>query len=223
MRSSFFFRLPLFLLILLASACAIVAPGFATVTFYDFGAGISESKLLDAYPVKLLVEDLRPQVVAFKKMARFVGTAENGMGEPRDVLNRDGCPEPVSVHRTPHCLSLAESIRHRLKNESTLPSADSAKPLVLIEIRQWQTRAGSNLRLDYALDVFLRSSSGETLSKASVHGEDEVIDTQAIGKINFENHEAKEHVLSLLVSGALDAKMNLLLAGPFREALSRQR
>lgn len=207
----------------LSSSCTWVHPNFATVTYYDYGVGVPEDRPLDPYPVTVLVEDLRPQILTRKKIPLFVGRAENGLGEARDVLNRDDCPVPVSVHRTPHCRSLAESIRHRLKTAKTSPSPENAKGLLLLEIRQWETHAASDLELDYSLDIYLRSSSGERLGNVSLAGQGEVIDTQNLGKMNFANHEAKENQLSLLVSGVLDDKLNQLLTGSLKEALERLR
>lgn len=207
----------------LTSACSWVSPDFATIDYYDYGAGVPEHRLLDPYPVKLLVEDLRPEILTLEKIPLFVGRAENGWGRARDVLNRDDCPGPVSVHQTSHCRSLAESIRHRLKNAKTYPVPEMAKALVLVEIRQWETRAGADLRLDYALDVFLRSASGERLANASVEGQDERINTENLGKMTLANHEAREHQLSLRVTAALDDQLNQLLQGAFKDALERLR
>lgn len=211
MRASFFCSLGLVIMIFGISGCSIISPDFATVTYYDYGSGILERRPLDSYPVKLLVTDLRPQIVALQKLPQFVGMAENGLGEPRAVLNRDGCPVPVGVHQTPHCLSFAESVRHQLKNEKTFPPDAMAKGLVMIEILQWQTQAGQDLRLDYALNVSLRSANGEALGKASIQGLGEVIDTQNVGPMSWANHEAKEHLLSLVVSGVLRQKLDHLL------------
>jgi hypothetical protein len=207
----------------LTAGCTWVSPDFATVDYYDYGAGIPAHRQLDPYPVKLLVEDLRPEILTRQKTPLYVGRAENGIGEARDVLNRDDCPVPISVHRTPHCRSLAESIRHRLKSAHTAPTPEDAKALVLVEVREWATHAGADLRLDYALDVYLRASSGAPLGHARIASQGEVIDTENLGKMNFANHEAKTHQLSLIITHVLDAKLAQLLEGPFNEALERLR
>jgi hypothetical protein len=223
MRSTFFGLMQLISWSLLVSGCAIVTPDFATVTYYDYGAGIPDQRPLDPYPVTLQVKDLRPLVVSHEKEPQFVGVAENGFGEPRDVLNRDDCPIPVSVHQTPHCRSLAESLRERLQWPNPSASNQDSKGSVLIDIRQWQTHAGSDLRLDYALHASLRSASGETLTQVDIHGAGERIDTRKIGVMTFANHEAKEYLLSLIVSAVLDEKLHRLVSGPFAGALSRLR
>lgn len=153
-------------MLLMTAGCSWVSPDFATVDYYDYGAGVPKHRLLDSYPVKLLVQDLRPEILTLEKIPLYVGRAENGLGEARDVLNRDDCPVPISVHRTPHCRSFAESIWHRLKSAKNTPAPEDAKGLVLVEIRQWETHAGGDLRLDYSLDVYLRASSGGTLGNA---------------------------------------------------------
>ena len=223
MRSTFFGLMHLVILSLLTASCAIVTPDFATVTYYDYGAGIPDQRPLDPYPVTLQVKDLRPSVVSQEKEPQFVGMAENGFGEPRDVLNRDDCTVPVSVHRTPHCRSFADSVRDRLKWPKPSTSDQESKGSVLIEIRQWQTHAGSDLRLDYALHASLRSANGETLRQADIQGAGERIETRKIGVMTFANHEAKEHRLSLIVSAVLDEKLHRLVSGPFAGALSKLR
>lgn len=213
----------LFALVALTSGCTWVRPDFATVDSYDYGAGLPEPRPLDSFPVTLLVKDLRPSILSLKKTPTYVGRAENGWGDARDVLNRDNCSAPVSVHRTPHCRSLAESIQNRLKSTKTLVPPQNAKGLLLIEIWQWETRAAGDLKLDYALEVYLRSPTGERLGTASLSGMAELIDIQNIGEMAWANHEAKEHELSLLLSGKLDAKLDQLLKGQIMEALERLR
>lgn len=199
--------------------CFMVAPGVATVTYYDFGAGLPVILPLDAYPVTLLVRDLRPEVVSRRKNPLYVGMAENGMGESRDVFNRDDCPVPVSVHATPHCRSLADSVALRLKSPATTPKAGASKGMVIVELKSWSTRAGSTMTLDYAIELYVRSATGENLaaSKASANGEN--IDVERIGEIGFFNHAKREEQLSVVVANVLDDKLKSLLTPPVTEAL----
>lgn len=41
--------------------------------------------------------------------------------------------------------------------------------------------------------------------------------------MNFANHQAKTHQLSLIITRVLDAKLTQLLEGPLKEALERLR
>lgn len=213
----------LFSLVALSSGCSWVRPDFATVDSYDYGVGLREPRPIDSFPVTILVKDLRPSILSLKKTPTYVGRAENGWGEARDVLNRDNCAAPVSVHRTSHCRSLAESIQNRLKSTTTFVPPENANGLLLIKIWQWETRAAADLKLDYALEVYLRSSTGERLGSATLSGEGELIDIQNIGVMTWSNHEAKEQDLSRLVSGKLEAKLDQLLKGQIMEALERLR
>lgn len=197
----------------LLSGCTWVSPGIATVTYYDFGAALPVLRPLDAYAVKLIVQDLRPEVLSRKKIPLFVGTAENGWGEARDVFNRDDCPVPVSVHRTPHCRSLAESIALRLKSPETLPTAATFSPLVMVEIKGWATQAGADLRLDYDIEMYVRSATGERLATSHVQGQQERVDTTEIADMGFANHVGKEDQLSRLISKTMDTKLDQLLQG----------
>ncbi len=197
----------------------MMTPGISTVTYYNYGAAMPLLRPLDAYPINVLVQDLRPEVLSLKKIPLYVGKAENGFGEVRDVLNRDDCPVPVSVHRTPHCLSFAESLSHRLKSSKTLPSKEVSKGLLLVEIRTWDTHAESDLFLDYAIDVYLRSNRGERLGSASIQGTHEKIETQEIGRMSFANHVEKEARLSAIVARVLDEKIAQLLKDPLQKAL----
>lgn len=203
----------------LFAGCALTTPSVATVTYYNYGAAMPLLRPLDAYPINILVQDLRPAILGLKKIPLYVGMAENGLGAPHDVLNRDGCTIPVSVHRTPHCRSFAESLSHRLKSPKTNPAADASKGLLIVEIRSWETHAGTELWLDYAIEVYLRSKTGAKLASAKIEGIHEKIDTQALGKMGFVNHVEKEELLSAIISGVLDAKIAELLKGPLQNAL----
>jgi hypothetical protein len=209
--------------LLLGPGCTFVAPGIATVTYYDYGAALPVIRPLDAYAINLIVEDLRPDILSRKKIPLYVGVAENGWGETRDVFNRDDCPVPVSVHRLPHCNSLAESIALRLKSPVSHPDASQVRGLMTVEIKAWSTQAGLDLRLDYDLELYLRAPSGERLALSHIEGHGELIDTGDIGRMGFANHVAKEEQLSAIVSKALDTKLGDLLKGDVQNALFRFR
>ncbi|MEN9681635.1 MAG: hypothetical protein RLZZ627_1528 [Pseudomonadota bacterium] len=219
MDKNIFQGLPLLVVAMFTAGCTMIPPGISTVTYYNYGAAMPLLRPLDAYPINVLVQDLRPEILSLKKIPLYVGKAENGFGEVRDVLNRDDCPVPVSVHRTPHCLSFAESLSHRIKSSKTMPTRETSQGLLLVEIRTWDTHAGAELFLDYAIDVYLRSNSGERLGSASIQGSHEKIDTQEVGKMSFANHVEKEERLSAIVAGVLDAKIAQLLQGPLQKAL----
>lgn len=223
MDKTFFQVLPLVLVAMVSSGCTLISPGIATVTYYNYGAAMPILRPLDAYSIQVLVQDLRPEILSLKKIPLYVGKAENGFGEVRDVLNRDDCPVPVSVHQTPHCRSFAESLSIRLKSPRTLPTQDASKGLLLVEIQRWDTHAGLELTLDYSIDVYLRSQSGERLGSAHVEGADEKIETDEVGRISFANHVKKEERLSAIVAGVLDSKIDQLLQGPLQNALFKLR
>jgi hypothetical protein len=207
----------------LISGCVMVTPGASTITYYDFGAGMPILRPLDSYPIKVIVQDLRPEVLSRRKNPLFVGSAENGMGERRDVFNRDDCPVPVSVHSTPHCRSFAESVSLRLKSPESFPQADHVKGLVIVEIKEWVTQASADevFRINYTLELYLRSLTGETMATSTVSGQGERIDVSSLGAVGFFNHIEREEQLSAIIAGVLDGKIKALLTNPIQNALRR--
>jgi hypothetical protein len=205
----------------LLSGCVMVSPSASTITYYDFGAGMPIFPPLDSYPIKVIVQDLRPEVLSRRKTPLFVGYAENGMGERRDVFNRDDCPVPVSVHSTPHCRTLAESVSLRLKSPETSLQAGHVTGLVIVEIKEWVTQASADdvFRIDYTLELYLRSLTGETLATSSVSGQGERIDVSSLGAVGFFNHTEREVQLSAIIAGVLDSKIKALLTNPVQSAL----
>jgi len=101
-----------------------------------------------------------------------------------------------------------------------LPTPEVSKGLLLVEVRTWDTHATDDLYLDYAIAVYLRSKSGETLGSASIQGSHEKIETQEIGQMTFANHVEKEAQLSAIVAGVADEKIAELLKGPLLKALN---
>lgn len=205
----------------LLSGCVMVSPSASTITYYDFGAGMPIFRPLDSYPIKVIVQDLRPEVLSRRKTPLFVGTAENGLGERRDVFNRDDCPVPVSVHSTPHCRTLAESVWHRLKSPESSPQSGDLKGLVIVEIKEWVTQASADdvFRINYSLELYLRSLSGETLVTSTVSGRGERIDVSSLGAVGFFNHTEREEQLSAIIACVLDGKIKALLTNPVQNAL----
>jgi hypothetical protein len=209
----------------LLSGCVMVIPSASTITYYDFGAGMPILRPLDSYPIKVIVQDLRPEVLSRRRTPLFVGSAENGMGERRDVFNRDDCPVPVSVHSTPHCRTLAESMSLRLKSPESSPQAGPVKGLVIVEIKEWATQASADdvFQINYTLELYLRSLTGETLASSTVSGQGERIDVSSLGAVGFFNHTEREEQLSAMIAGVFDAKIKALLTNPVQNALRHLR
>jgi len=67
MDKTFFQGLALFFLAFFSAGCRLIPPGISTVTYYNYGAAMPLLRPLDAYPINVLVKDLRPEILSLKK------------------------------------------------------------------------------------------------------------------------------------------------------------